>query len=277
MKRKILAMFLCVALTFAIFGTLAVGAEENVEQPAAAPTCTCGTEDETHAEDCALYEKDETKVEPPACTCGTEDDTHAEDCALYTAPETEQKEEIQEEPKDETKEEPKDETKEETKDESKDETKDEPKDETEEETKEEPKVEPKEETKDETKEEPKVEAPVCNCGAEDDDHKETCPCYVPPVCDCGAQDGNHAEDCPCYVAPELTMFEKLMATETKEAFDELVSQLEQPLELSCQEFDDLEAHYYYLCNGVEIDRSPIVYEESSSVNYTNVAPFDTGK
>lgn len=254
MKRKILAMFLCVALTFAIFGTLAVGAEENVEQPAADPTCTCGTEDETHAEDCALYEKDETKVEPPACTCGTENETHAEDCALYTAPETEQKEEIQEESKDETKEEPKDETKEETKEETKDETKDEAKDE----TKDEPKEETKDETKDETKEEPKVETPVCNCGAEDDDHKETCPLYK-------------------------TLFQRLMACET---FDEMSEMLES---LTEEEFATLTEEQvdqvYDRKDALEPEPLPAVCLEETTdvivpsvivretVNFTNVAPL----
>lgn len=236
MKRKILAMFLCVALTFAIFGTLAVGAEENVEQPAADPTCTCGTENETHAET----------------------------CALYTAPEIEQKEEIQEEPKDETKDETKEESKDEAKEETKDESKDEPKDETEEETKEEPKVEPKDETKDETKEEPKVETPVCNCGAEDDDHKETCPLYK-------------------------TLFQRLMACED---FDSLCDMIES---LTQEEWATLDETMLQQLNArlKELEPEPAViieepadipmtlqledtdYEEprTPAVDYTNVAPI----
>ena len=39
-------------------------------------SCTCGTENEVHAEDCPLYEA-------PSCTCGSEDGIHAEDCPLY--------------------------------------------------------------------------------------------------------------------------------------------------------------------------------------------------
>lgn len=97
MKRKILAMLLCVALTVALFGTLAVAAEENVTQP-----CTCATETDTHAEGCALYvaPKDETKdVTPgeatpqnvPVCNCESKDGTHAEACPCYVAPTTEEK------------------------------------------------------------------------------------------------------------------------------------------------------------------------------------------
>ena len=110
MKRKILAMLLCVALTFAIFGTLAVAAEENVAAPQTdAPVCTCGTQDGTHAETCALYAKHEAQ-QTPVCTCGTEDGTHAETCALYVKPEVqpapEEKKEEQEEKKEETPAEP---------------------------------------------------------------------------------------------------------------------------------------------------------------------------
>lgn len=205
MKRKILAMLLCVALTVALFGTLAVAAEENVTQP---------------------------------CTCGTETDTHAEGCPLYEAP----------------------------KDETKDETKD---------------VTPGEAAPQD------VPAPVCNCGTETETHAETCPCYVAPapvvpapsapVCNCESKDGTHAETCPCYVAPALTLFQKLMAAKTVEEFDAIASEAgAENLVLTCAEFDALEEHYYFLCNGVELDRSPVVYvveDIPTSVNYTNVAPL----
>lgn len=96
MKRKIFAMLLCVALTFAIFGTLAVGAEENVTLPS----------------DPATQEAEPAKDPAPVCNCTpNEDGTHAETCDLYVAP----KEEPQEQPKEEVKEEPKDETNVETK------------------------------------------------------------------------------------------------------------------------------------------------------------------
>lgn len=45
------------------------------------PVCTCGAEDNTHAEDCPLY----VVSEEPVCTCATEDGIHAEDCPLYVA------------------------------------------------------------------------------------------------------------------------------------------------------------------------------------------------
>ncbi|MDE6108304.1 MAG: hypothetical protein K2F83_06500, partial [Oscillospiraceae bacterium] len=53
------------------------------------PVCTCGSEDETHAEDCPLYEAPEEPIETegPVCTCGSEDGTHSSDCPLYVAPE----------------------------------------------------------------------------------------------------------------------------------------------------------------------------------------------
>lgn len=107
MNRKIFAILLCVALTAALFGTLAVAAEENVAQPTPdTPTCTCNAEEGApHAEDCDLYEKDEIKVEPPVCTCNAaEGDPHTEDCPCYVE-------------QDETKDETKDETEEEVKEE----------------------------------------------------------------------------------------------------------------------------------------------------------------
>ena len=55
------------------------------EAPAAPEkTCTCGSIDGTHAEDCPLYE---APAEPEkTCTCGSTDGVHAEDCPLYEAP-----------------------------------------------------------------------------------------------------------------------------------------------------------------------------------------------
>ena len=45
------------------------------------PACTCGTETEEHAVECALY------VAPaPVCTCGTETEEHAVECPLYVEP-----------------------------------------------------------------------------------------------------------------------------------------------------------------------------------------------
>ena len=51
-------------------------------------TCTCGTTDGTHTEECPLYTAPEAPAEgEKTCTCGTTDGTHTEDCPLYTAPE----------------------------------------------------------------------------------------------------------------------------------------------------------------------------------------------
>lgn len=44
-------------------------------------TCTCGSENDVHAEDCPLYEK--TDEAEPVCTCGSENDVHQKDCPLY--------------------------------------------------------------------------------------------------------------------------------------------------------------------------------------------------
>ena len=90
MKRKLLAMLLCVTLVFALFGTLAVAAEENVAQPTpSGHVCDCGTEDGSHAETCPCYVAP-APAEPapsgPVCICGTEDGSHAETCPCYVAP-----------------------------------------------------------------------------------------------------------------------------------------------------------------------------------------------
>lgn len=89
MKHKVLAILLCLAmvLTMALPGTLAVSADEDSsESQLTMETCTCGAEDDNHAEDCPKYVQPEPSEEEPVCTCGTEDDTHAEDCPLYVAP-----------------------------------------------------------------------------------------------------------------------------------------------------------------------------------------------
>lgn len=103
MKKRIFALLLCVVMVLSI--TIITSAEDT-EAPAAdtalteVPLCTCGTEDDTHADTCPMYIAPEAPAEPeaptepeapaedtPVCTCGTEDDIHAEDCPLYVAPE----------------------------------------------------------------------------------------------------------------------------------------------------------------------------------------------
>lgn len=90
MKRKLLAMLLCVVLAVGLFGTLAVAAEENVAKPTPeAPVCDCGTETETHAETCALNAAPKAATETPVCNCEPQDGTHAATCPCYVAPKAE--------------------------------------------------------------------------------------------------------------------------------------------------------------------------------------------
>lgn len=93
MKHKVLAILLCLAmvLSMTLPGTFAVSADEDSSKSQlTTDVCTCGAEDDIHAEDCPLYVQPEPSEQDPVCTCGSEDNTHAEDCPLYVAPETEQ-------------------------------------------------------------------------------------------------------------------------------------------------------------------------------------------
>ena len=78
LKRRLIAMLLCIAM----IGSMTVYAVGDDT------TCTCGTENDVHAEDCALLAEPETEPEP-VCTCNTENDEHTSECALYVAPVTE--------------------------------------------------------------------------------------------------------------------------------------------------------------------------------------------
>lgn len=197
MKKRIFALLLCIAMVLSI--TIITSAEDT-EAPAA---------------DAAL-------TEVPLCTCGTEDDIHADTCPMYVAP-------------------------------------------AEPETPEEPEA-------------PGEDTPVCTCGTEDDTHAEDCPLYVALeeelTCTCGTEDDTHAEDCPLYVAPELSLYEKLMATETAEEFDSLIAEYtSEELVFSCEEFDDLDAHYIYLTTGEYPNYEPVVDVVLSIVDFTNAAPL----
>lgn len=58
------------------------GQGETPEDPTESEkTCTCGSTDGTHAEDCPLYEA--PAAPEKTCTCGSSNGTHAEDCPLY--------------------------------------------------------------------------------------------------------------------------------------------------------------------------------------------------
>lgn len=72
MKKRILALVLCIVMVLSI--TVITSAEDtdvpadaathvDTEETPATPVCTCGTEDETHAEDCPLFVKSEEPEE----------------------------------------------------------------------------------------------------------------------------------------------------------------------------------------------------------------------
>lgn len=95
------------------------------------------------------------------------------------------------------------------------------------------------------------------------------------TCTCGAENDVHTVGCPLYAEPEKSLYERLMATETLDEFSAIVDAAteEELSSLSCEEFDDVDAHYYYLSTGEVLDRSPIIDEVPTTVNFTNVAPL----
>ena len=130
----------------------------------------------------------------------------------------------------------------------------------------------------------------CNCGvAEGEAHKEGCPLYKAPTeqekpvddanectCDPKPADGEaHQEGCPLYTEPEESVYDRLMAAETADEFMAIIEQAsEEELNvLTCEEFDDVDAHYIFLTTGQYPDFSPVVDEVVEIVNYTCVAPF----
>lgn len=125
----------------------------------------------------------------------------------------------------------------------------------------------------------------CTCDTETETHAEGCPLYTTPAaepvkeCTCGTEDGTHTEDCPLYVALELTLAERLLATETVEEFEAIIAEAtEEELVFTCEEFDKVDAHYIYLTTGDYPNYEPVVDTVLEIVNFTNVAPFvGTGK
>ncbi|MBS6396744.1 MAG: hypothetical protein KH452_06290 [Clostridiales bacterium] len=207
----------------------------------AEPTCTCGTEDGTHTEDCALY------VAPaePTCTCGTEDGTHTEDCALYVAPA-------------------------------------------------EPTCTCGTEDGTHTEDCALYAAPVeptCTCGTEDGTHTEDCALYAAPVEPALPEEPAHIDtcsedctgdgcDCSCH---ELSLFERIMNCETLEELFDIADAApeEELLALTDEENAEIEAKIAALepeplppvvledCVNESVI-SEIIYP---AVNFDNVAPF----
>ena len=109
-------------------------------------------------------------------------------------------------------------------------------------------------------------------------HKEGCPLYVAPLtCTCDPQPAEgepHAETCPLYKAPELTIVERLLATETTEDFMAIFAGLSEDEQgFSSEDFDRIDAHYIYLTTGEYPNYEPVVYTVIETVNYTCVAAF----
>lgn len=79
MKKRILALLLCIVMVLSI--TIITSAEDTEAPLTGAPLtevplCTCGTEDDTHAEACPMYAAPEAPAEPEA---PTEPEAPAED------------------------------------------------------------------------------------------------------------------------------------------------------------------------------------------------------
>lgn len=117
----------------------------------------------------------------------------------------------------------------------------------------------------------------CTCGAENDVHTEPCPLFVAPqadepACNCTSVDGIHAENCPLYQA---SVYERLLAAKTLDEFQAIIDAAseEELSSFTCEEFDNVDAHYIYLSTGKYPDYSPVVDEVMEIVNFTNVAPF----
>ena len=109
-------------------------------------------------------------------------------------------------------------------------------------------------------------------------HKEDCPLYVAPLtCTCDPQPAEgepHTETCPLYKAPELTLVERLLATETTEDFMAIFTGLSEDEQgFSSEDFDRIDAHYIYLTTGEYPNYEPVVDAVIETVNYTYVAAF----
>ena len=138
-------------------------------------------------------------------------------------------------------------------------------------------------------EQPAEAEKTCTCDpqpAEGEAHKEGCPLYVAPeqpaeaekTCTCDpkpAEGEAHKEGCPLYVEPDAPLYDRLMAAETLEAFTTIVEQADEKelSDFTCEEFDNVEAHYVFLSTGEYPDYSPVVDEVMEIVNFDNVAPL----
>lgn len=101
------------------------------------------------------------------------------------------------------------------------------------------------------------------------------PTVSEPTSTCDTENDPQAADCALHTESEASLFDRLMDCTSREEFDALIAQTpeEERNSFTCEEFDQLEAHYHYLSTGEPIDHAPIVDEGSATVNFTNVAPL----
>lgn len=99
-----------------------------------------------------------------------------------------------------------------------------------------------------------------------------------PQCICRTQDGRHGEGCGLYEKPaeekELTLFEKLMATETLDAYRAVIAATTEEAFCSMteEELAVIEAHFADLGGG-QVTGYVVNEKNSNTVNYTSVAPL----
>ena len=117
---------------------------------------------------------------------------------------------------------------------------------------------------------PTVEPEATPAPEESPEETKECTCDPKP-----AEGEAHKEGCPLYVEPDAPLYDRLMAAETLEAFTTIVEQADEKelSDFTCEEFDNVEAHYVFLSTGEYPDYSPVVDEVMEIVNFDNVAPL----
>ena len=273
--KKMLALLLAVVMVVGMipFGAMAEEAEpvthiETCLEGCALEdcACTCHAAPETPAEEpkqeqppVAPASLDDTQTqETPVCTCTPVEGVHAEACALYVKPEAPVEEQ--------------------------------------------PKVEetpictctPVEDVHaaecalyvapEAPAEQP--EEKQCTCTPMEGVHAAECALYVAPEapaeqieekqCTCTLVEGMHAAECALYEELVKTLYEQLMDAESLEEFEAIVevADEEEVNAFTNEEFDEVDAHYYYLKTGKVPGSSPVIdYVMIPAVNYDNVAPL----
>ncbi len=84
------------------------------------------------------------------------------------------------------------------------------------------------------------------------------------------------QDVPAPLENAGELYNKLIATTTAADFEAIAAAAtEDELNLTCEEFDSLAAHYLYLTNGSYPSNEPVSYEDErlGIVDFTDVAPL----